>query len=69
MPTRQVGDQLHEELDNGIELKVITKCPTKWLLYDQETGQMYRGNNNTDLHSMWTKIKDKDDKRRRTEAH
>lgn len=30
-------------IDMAIELKVITKCPTKWRLIDEETGVEYRG--------------------------
>jgi hypothetical protein len=29
------------ELDTSIELKLKTKCPEKWLLIDQETGEVY----------------------------
>ena len=32
------------ETEEVIELKVSTYCPEKWLLVDQETGQVYRGN-------------------------
>lgn len=30
-------------IDIAVELKVVTKCPTKWLLIDEETGVEYRG--------------------------
>ncbi len=30
-------------IDMAVELKVVTKCPTKWLLIDQETGVQYKG--------------------------
>ena len=33
----------HEELKEPVPLKVYTKCPTKYLLVDEETGQTYRG--------------------------
>lgn len=33
-----------EETDQPIDLKVNTKSPSKWLLIDRETGQVYQGN-------------------------
>ncbi len=33
-----------EETDKAIDLTVTTYCPAKWLLVDQETGQVFRGN-------------------------
>ena len=45
------------ELENPVELKVITKCPTKWILIDEETGQVYRGSNSTKVGQMWKLIK------------
>tara|TARA_B100000609_G_C17067682_1_gene357414 strand:- start:235 stop:420 length:186 start_codon:yes stop_codon:yes gene_type:complete len=44
------------ELDNPVELKVITKCPTKWILIDEETGQVYRGSENKEVGKMWELI-------------
>jgi hypothetical protein len=32
-----------EELEHAVRLSVITKCPEKYLLIDQETGQVYQG--------------------------
>ena len=32
------------ELEDSVELKVKTKSPTKWLLIDRETGQVFQGN-------------------------
>lgn len=32
------------ETEEKVELKVSTYCPEKWLLIDQETGQVFRGN-------------------------
>jgi hypothetical protein len=32
-----------EELDEAITLSVKTKAPQKWILIDQETGQIYQG--------------------------
>ncbi len=33
----------YEELTDPVELLVKTKAPTKWLLIDRETGQVYQG--------------------------
>jgi len=30
-----------EEYDTAITLSITTKCPDKWLLVDQETGEVY----------------------------
>lgn len=54
--TRLVNNNKIEELDQAIELKVITKCPQKWLLIDQETGQVYRGTENPKVGKMWQLI-------------
>ena len=45
-----------EDLAGSVELKVITKCPTKWLLIDEETGQVYRGSENKEVGKMWELI-------------
>ena len=31
-----------EELDSSVQLIIKTKCPTKWIIEDLETGQRYR---------------------------
>ncbi|MGC6470903.1 MAG: hypothetical protein ACON4E_06505 [Flavobacteriales bacterium] len=46
-----------EDLDKPVELKVITNCPSKWLLIDQETGQVYRGTTRTEVGKMWELVK------------
>lgn len=33
-----------KEEENDVVLKVQTLAPTKWLLVDRETGQVYQGN-------------------------
>jgi hypothetical protein len=35
--------RLFETSDNPITLTVKTKSPTKWLLIDRETGQIFQG--------------------------
>ena len=32
------------ELENSVVLKVKTKSPGKWILFDRETGEIYKGN-------------------------
>jgi hypothetical protein len=36
----------YEETDAAVDLNIHTKSPTKWLLIDRETGQVYQGNKN-----------------------
>tara|TARA_Y100000748_G_scaffold304088_1_gene311720 strand:+ start:485 stop:667 length:183 start_codon:yes stop_codon:yes gene_type:complete len=49
------GDKV-EELNNSIQLIIKTKCPTKWVIEDLETGQRYRANGNTEIGKMFTPI-------------
>lgn len=43
------------ELEESKTLTVKTKCPEKWLLIDQETGEVYRGFT-TNGKNSWEKI-------------
>ena len=45
-----------EELDSSVQLIIKTKCPTKWVIEDLETGQKYRANGNTEIGKMFTPI-------------
>ncbi len=51
-----------EELDSAVHLTVITKCPEKYLLIDQETGQSYVGSNEDSPYlpgfKLWKLIRD-----------
>jgi hypothetical protein len=49
-------NSLIEELENKIELKIITKAPQKWLLIDLEHFQFYRGTLNHNIGKQWEKI-------------
>ena len=49
------GDKV-EELNNSIQLIIKTKCPTKWVIEDLETGQRYRANGNSEIGKMFTPI-------------
>jgi len=42
-----------EETDNDVILTVTTRCPSKWLLIDKETDQIYQGN----AGGYWDKLK------------
>ena len=53
--TLQSGEKV-EELDSSIQLIIKTKCPTKWIIEDLETGQKYRANGNTEIGKMFTPI-------------
>ena len=48
-----------EELETSIQLIIKTKCPTKWIIEDLETGQRYRANGSTEIGNMFTPINDK----------
>ena len=47
------GEEVNE-LDASINLIIKTKCPTKWIIEDLETGQRYRANGNTNIGNMFT---------------
>ena len=53
--TLQSGEKV-EELDSSVQLIIKTKCPTKWIIEDLETGQKYRANGNTEIGKMFTSI-------------
>ena len=50
------------ELEKSIELIIKTKCPTKWIIEDLETGQRYRANGNTEIGKMFTPIEKPNEK-------
>ena len=45
-----------QELDTAMEIIIKTKCPTKWVVEDLETGQRYRANGNKEIGKMFTPI-------------
>jgi hypothetical protein len=47
-----------EETDMAVDLTIHTKCPSKWLLIDLETGQEYVGSEKSNLYGKWKRIKD-----------
>ena len=56
--TLKNGEEV-EELDSSVQLIIKTKCPTKWIIEDLETGQKYRANGSTEIGKMFTPIIDK----------
>lgn len=46
-----------EETEKAIDLTIHTKCPSKWLLVDLETGQEYIGSEKPNLYGKWKRIK------------
>ena len=49
-----VNGEKAQELDSSVELIIKTKCPTKWIIEDLETGQRYRANGETEIGRMFT---------------
>ena len=49
---------LFETLDASVTLTVKTKAPTKWLLVDRETGQVFQGSPNGHWDRLDPVIKD-----------
>ena len=45
------------ELESSVQLIIKTKCPTKWIIEDLETGKRYRSNGTTEIGSMFDLIK------------
>lgn len=48
-----------EEFDKAIDLTIHTKCPSKWILLDLETGQRYVGSEKPNLYGKWRRLDDK----------
>ena len=48
-----------EEFDQAIDLTIHTKCPSKWLLIDLETGQQYVGSEKPNLYGKWRRLDDR----------
>ena len=49
-----------KKLEKPVTMKVYTKTPSKWILIDEGTGQVYRGNEEhakTPGHNGWKEIK------------
>ena len=53
------NDEKAKELDFSMNLIIKTKCPTKWIIEDLETGQRYRANGNTEVGKMFDIIVNK----------
>ena len=48
-----------KELNSPVNLIIKTKCPTKWIIEDLESGQRYRANGNTEVGKMFDIIYNK----------
>ena len=48
-----------KELNSPVNLIIKTRCPTKWIIEDLETGQRYRANGNTEVGKMFDIIYNK----------
>jgi hypothetical protein len=44
------------ELEEAVHLYVVTKCPSKYILVDMETGQVYVGSDRDNPYMPYTKI-------------
>lgn len=51
-----------KELSTPMALVVNTRVPSKWILQDTETGEIYRGTTKTTIGEQWEKIMTIDEK-------
>lgn len=49
-------DMYLPELDEAVKISIITKCPSKYVLIDMETGQVYRGTDRDNPYVEDTKL-------------
>lgn len=49
-------DMYLPELDEAVKISIITKCPSKYVLIDMETGQVYRGTDRNNPYVEDTKL-------------
>ncbi len=45
-----------EEFSTATDLTIHTKCPSKWILMDLETGQVYRGLRDPGPYGKWERL-------------
>jgi hypothetical protein len=61
MPRHLEDGTTIEELEKAVHLAVITKCPWKYTLIDNETGQVYTGSNESNSYLpgsvLWKEVK------------
>jgi len=53
---RKIAGVKVRELNKPVEMKIITKAPSKWLLKDMETGQTYIGTGKKTIGDQWREI-------------
>lgn len=51
-----LNNKLVQEYDEAVDLSIHTKCPSKWMLIDLETGQMYNGMHTPDEYGKWKRL-------------
>jgi hypothetical protein len=57
MKTRTLKNNTQvEELDHPLILEIKTKCPEKWTLIDNETGEVYTGTNSVEKYQQWKRV-------------
>ena len=56
MKKRKCLDEEIMELEKAITLSVFTKVPSKWILINTETVDVYKESNNIDIGKQWQKI-------------
>lgn len=57
MKTRTLKNNTQvEELDHPLILEIKTKCPEKWTLIDNETGEVYTGTNSIEKYQQWKRV-------------
>jgi hypothetical protein len=54
-----INGEIAEDLEFPIDLIIHTKCPSKWVLIDMETGQEYVGMKIPNEYGQWLRVKDK----------
>ena len=52
-----ITGEIAEEYPKATDLTIHSKCPSKWLLVDLETGQMYRGMKDPGPYGKWRRLK------------
>ena len=49
-------DMYLPDLEEAVKISIITKCPSKYILIDMETGQVYRGTDRDNSYIEGTKL-------------
>ena len=49
----KVTNQEIEETKETVHLSIITRCPSKWLIFDLETLKAFSGTENSEIGKQW----------------